>query len=90
MPATQRGGASSASRHRLEDWPFCHLGPPGRGRRFRLHVWRGMALGADACLQLHHPDPAEADRLIRLCLDEVARLEQVFSLYRPDSLPWPA
>jgi thiamine biosynthesis lipoprotein len=50
-----------------------------------LRIWRGTALGADACLQLHHPDPAEADRLIRLCLDEVARLEQVFSLYRPDS-----
>jgi thiamine biosynthesis lipoprotein len=50
-----------------------------------LHIWRGIALGADACLQIHHPDPAEADRLIRLCLDEVERLERVFSLYRPDS-----
>jgi thiamine biosynthesis lipoprotein len=51
-----------------------------------LHIWRGVALGADACLQLHHPDPAEAERLIRLCLEEVARLERLFSLYRPDSL----
>ena len=50
-----------------------------------LHIWRGVALGADACLQIHHPDPAEADRLIRLCLDEVERLERVFSLYRPNS-----
>ncbi|UEM21461.1 FAD:protein FMN transferase [Skermanella mucosa] len=50
-----------------------------------LRVWRGTALGADACLQLSHPDPDEAERLIRLCLDEVARLERVFSLYRPDS-----
>lgn len=51
-----------------------------------LHIWRGVALGADACLQLHHPDPAEAERLIRLCLAEVGRLERLFSLYRPDSL----
>jgi FAD:protein FMN transferase len=51
-----------------------------------LHIWRGVALGADACLQLHHPDPAEAERLIRLCLEEVGRLERLFSLYRPDSL----
>jgi thiamine biosynthesis lipoprotein len=36
-------------------------------------------------LQIHHPDPATADRLIRLSLAEVARLEAVFSLYRPDS-----
>ncbi|WP_052584508.1 FAD:protein FMN transferase, partial [Azospirillum baldaniorum] len=35
--------------------------------------------------QLAHPDPAEADRLIALCLEEVARLERVFSLYRTDS-----
>ena len=50
-----------------------------------LHIWRGVALGADACLQLHHPDPAESNRLIRLCLEEVGRLERLFSLYRPDS-----
>ena len=62
----------------LPPWAARAAGP-------ELHVWRGTALGADACLQLHHPDPAEADRLIRHCLDEVARLERVFSLYRPDS-----
>lgn len=50
-----------------------------------LRTWRGVALGADASIQLAHPDPAEADRLIRLCLDEVERLERLFSLYRPDS-----
>ncbi|WP_029007341.1 FAD:protein FMN transferase [Azospirillum halopraeferens] len=48
-------------------------------------VWRGTVLGADAAIALHHPDTAEADRLIRLCLAEVERLERVFSLYRPDS-----
>jgi len=51
----------------------------------RLRVWTGSALGASAMLQIHHPDPAEADRLIERSLAEIARLEAVFSLYRPDS-----
>lgn len=50
-----------------------------------VRTWRGVALGADSMIQLAHPDPAEADRLIALCLEEVARLERVFSLYRADS-----
>jgi thiamine biosynthesis lipoprotein len=51
-----------------------------------LRIWRGVALGADAILQIHHPDPAAADRLIERCLVEVARLEGIFSLYRDDSV----
>ncbi len=51
----------------------------------QLRRWRGVALGADASLQIHHPDPATADRLIDRCLVEVARLERIFSLYRDDS-----
>jgi thiamine biosynthesis lipoprotein len=51
----------------------------------QLRVWRGVALGADAMLQINHPDPAAADRLIERALAEVARLERVFSLYREDS-----
>jgi FAD:protein FMN transferase len=50
-----------------------------------LRVWQGIALGADAVLQIHHPDPAEADRLIARSVAEVRRLEHVFSLYRKDS-----
>lgn len=50
-----------------------------------LRRWRGTALGADAELVFHHRDPAEAERLLGLALGEVGRLEQVFSLYRPDS-----
>lgn len=50
-----------------------------------LHVWRGAALGADAMIQLHHPDAAAAKRLIELSLAEVARLERVFSLYDEQS-----
>ena len=50
-----------------------------------LRVWSGAALGADATLQIHHPDPATADWLIAASLAEVERLERVMSLYRPDS-----
>jgi thiamine biosynthesis lipoprotein len=50
-----------------------------------LHVWRGVALGADAMIQLQHPDAAAARDLIDASLAEVARLERVFSLYDPHS-----
>jgi thiamine biosynthesis lipoprotein len=51
----------------------------------QVKIWRGVALGADAMLQLHHPDPAEAEKLIARSLAEVSRLEKIFSLYDPDS-----
>jgi thiamine biosynthesis lipoprotein len=47
--------------------------------------WRGTALGADAMLELHCPDRDEGERLVDACVGEVARLEKIFSLYRPDS-----
>lgn len=50
-----------------------------------LHTWRGIALGADASIRLAHPDEHEAQALIEACVAEVARLERIFSLYRPDS-----
>ncbi|MGO4558178.1 FAD:protein FMN transferase [Mesorhizobium sp. 2RAF21] len=56
------------------------LALPGRASPL-FHEWRGVALGADASLQLYHPDAAEAERLIADALDEVHRLERVFSLY---------
>ena len=48
-------------------------------------VWRGVALGADAELHLLHPDRDAARRLIDSAVDELRRLETVFSLYRDDS-----
>jgi len=51
----------------------------------KLHIWRGVALGADAMIQLHHPDAAAAKDLIDKSLTEVARLERIFSLYDPAS-----
>lgn len=59
--------------------------PFGTAANPALEVWRGDALGADAMLQIHHPDPATARRLIADALDEIARLEAQLSLYRPDS-----
>ena len=50
-----------------------------------LITWRGTALGADATLQIHHPDRNEAQRLIERSLAEVRRLERLFSLYQDDS-----
>jgi thiamine biosynthesis lipoprotein len=50
-----------------------------------LHRWQGIALGADASLQLYHPDAAEAARLIADSLAEVRRLERIFSLYDQSS-----
>lgn len=48
-------------------------------------VWQGVALGADAELRLYHPDPQAAQRLIAQSLQELRRLEAIFSLYRDDS-----
>ena len=47
--------------------------------------WRGRALGAEVSLTLAHPDRAAAEAAVEACLDEVERLEALFSLYHPDS-----
>jgi thiamine biosynthesis lipoprotein len=47
--------------------------------------WRGVALGAVASLEIYHPNRAAAETLIQRSLDELRRLEQLFSLYRQDS-----
>ena len=48
-------------------------------------IWKGQALGAVATLVLNHPDRAKAEQLIGQVVKEVARLEAIFSLYRPES-----
>lgn len=48
-------------------------------------VWKGTAMGALASMTLLHPDRAAARALIARCVDEIDRLEAVFSLYRSDS-----
>ena len=49
-------------------------------------TWRGVALGAVASLQIHHPDRAAAEKLVQRSLAELRRLERLFSLYREDSM----
>jgi len=48
-------------------------------------AWRGSALGAQAAMNLIHPDKALAQRAINACIAEIERLEAIFSLYRADS-----
>lgn len=43
--------------------------------------WRGTAMGADARILLATGDRARAERVVRMSLAEVARLERIFSLY---------
>ncbi|OPF90647.1 FAD:protein FMN transferase [Rhodopseudomonas palustris] len=47
--------------------------------------WRGSALGAQVSIEIHHPDCVAAERLVERSVRAVHRLEQMFSLYRPDS-----
>ncbi len=47
--------------------------------------WDGTALGAPASIQLFHTDEAQAQAAITAGLDELKRLETIFSVYRADS-----
>lgn len=47
--------------------------------------WRGIALGADATLQLAGITQAQAAPVFAAVEQEIARLERIFSLYRADS-----
>lgn len=58
------------------------LGLTGGRAIASVSQWRGIALGAEARIILDHPD---ADRLITIAVAEINRLEDLFSLYRPNS-----
>ena len=47
--------------------------------------WDGTALGAPASIQLYHTNEAQAHAAISAGLDELKRLEAIFSVYRADS-----
>jgi FAD:protein FMN transferase len=49
------------------------------------YEWTGTALGADARLLLFGAPAGEAEAAVRACCDEIARLEQIFSLYLASS-----
>ena len=50
-----------------------------------MSTWSGISLGADADIQLFYPDKSKARKLLKACLNEITRLEKLFSLYMPDS-----
>ena len=54
----------------------------GQSAQSAIPEWRGIALGAEARLILDHP---QADRILKLAVSEIHRLEGLFSLYRADS-----
>ena len=59
---------------------------PGRALAQPRHaVWRGVALGAETQIQLAHPDERRARDMLKTCIDEIRRLEGVFSLYQRGS-----
>lgn len=47
--------------------------------------WRGVAMGADASLILVDDDTRVSNRALKACVDEIARLEMILSLYEPNS-----
>ncbi len=51
----------------------------------QVHRWTGIALGAKAETNLVHEDAATAHALFKDIEAEVRRLENIFSLYQPDS-----
>ncbi|MCP5151704.1 MAG: FAD:protein FMN transferase [Ectothiorhodospiraceae bacterium] len=48
-------------------------------------TWRGVAMGARASLVVEHPERAVARSVVERCVDEIRRLERVFSLFDPSS-----
>ncbi|MCX7380071.1 MAG: FAD:protein FMN transferase [Alphaproteobacteria bacterium] len=49
------------------------------------HRWTGRLLGANAELRVIHPDRGTVETTLVAALDEIERLEDVFSLHRPAS-----
>ncbi|MCF8465967.1 MAG: FAD:protein FMN transferase [Sneathiella sp.] len=53
--------------------------------RMQAVNWTGAALGAEASIQLFHRDPEWARGQLDRCQQEIYRLENLFSLYQPNS-----
>ncbi|TDT75364.1 thiamine biosynthesis lipoprotein [Litoreibacter halocynthiae] len=70
------------SRRRFLTITAAALACAGRSTAQPVHTWQGVALGARATLRLAHPD---AKAISARVASEISRLEDIFSLYRPDS-----
>lgn len=47
----------------------------------KLFRWQGIAMGSYADIQLYHPVPEFAEKLVNQCVKEIKRLENIFTLY---------
>ena len=61
------------------------LGSGRQAQAAKPVLWKGSALGAEASIQLFHDDPNWAQQQLLACQREIDRLENLFSLYRPQS-----
>ena len=80
---------STLSRRRFITFVAAAAGLPlllkAGGAQARPVRWDGTALGAPASIQLFHTDEAQARAAIAAGLEELKRLEAIFSVYRADS-----
>jgi len=60
-------------------------GMPTRAATADLVEWNGVMLGGLASLRLYHPDRLAGERILGQAIAEARRLEEIFSLYRPES-----
>lgn len=48
--------------------------------------WKGFTMGTDASIKFYGKDKKSSNKLADSCLKEILKLEQLFSLYEPNSL----
>jgi FAD:protein FMN transferase len=70
------------SRRRFIAISAAALSAAGQSQARPMYQWKGIALGAQASIVLSHP---EAERITNAARAEIARLEDIFSLYRENS-----
>ncbi len=51
----------------------------------KIARWRGLALGGEASITVAHTDPLRAKEVIAMAVEELQRLEEIFSLYSSTS-----
>ena len=54
-------------------------------RKIEVYRWRGVLFNSDVDMAVHDLPAREAEALIKQCVEEMQRLEELFSLYLPDS-----
>lgn len=51
----------------------------------KLYKWQGVAMGAAAQISLYATSETQAENLFQKCENEISRLENIFSLFKPQS-----